>query len=632
MLQVGVHYAQNRGVGVLPTVKNGSRQSSLAFADQDANAGIFTRNAGNNFFCSVAAVVVDHNDFVTNADLIEHRADVVQNLADIFCFAEGRDRQCQLIACWGWSRVREQLRCLPVNRHVRWFNYHGRHAELEYTRFTDLKHKLSGNLLLLLCFTLLGFAVMGYHPGAEDDGIYLSAVKSDLNPGLYPKDAEFFRLQVEGTLFDESVSGFVRLTHIPVAVTSLVWQLVSVGLVIFACSKLAQLLFKECSAQWAGVALVSAMLTLPVSGTALYLMDQHLHARNVATALILLAVWRVMAKKRMQALIFLLASFLMHPIMAAAGLSFCFFLTLAMSDAVHERIRSLRNGREVPTTVAAALPLWIFEKPSPIWEKALNSRTYYFLYKWTWYEWLGAVAPLFLFWVLWRKARQHNHTTLARFALAVFVYGAFQQVFAMAVLAPAALVRLTPLQPMRYLQLVYFFLALIGGCLLGKYFLKASVWRWALFLLATNGCMFAAQRAEFPASEHLELPGRSPSNSWVQAFAWIRKNTPTDAYFALDPRYLEAPEEDNHSFRALAERSQLCDDLKDTAVVTQVPELAPKWDREVEAQSGWHNFKLADFKRLKHEFGVNWTLVSYPEPKGLDCQWHNDNLAVCRIP
>jgi hypothetical protein len=29
---------------------------------------------------------------------------------------------------------------------------------------------------------------------------------------------------------------------------------------------------------------------------------------------------------------------------------------------------------------------------------------------------------------------------------------------------------------------------------------------------------------------------------------------------------------------------------------------------------------------------VNWTLVSYPEPKGLDCQWHNDNLAVCRIP
>jgi hypothetical protein len=479
---------------------------------------------------------------------------------------------------------------------------------------------------------LLGFAVMGYHPGIEDDGVYLSAVNSNLNPALYPKDADFFRLQTEATLFDECVAGFVRVTHIPVAVTSLLWQLVSIGLILFACWCIARRLFEERTAQWAGVAMVAAMLTLPVAGTAIYLVDQHLHARNVATALILLAVWRVMDGKRLQALILLLAAVLMHPIMAAAGLSFCFFLALALSDSVHDRIRSFRETRRVPAIVAAALPLWIFEKPSPLWQKALNSRTYYFLYKWTWYEWLGALAPLFLFWLLWRKAREHNHTVLARFALAVFLYGVFQQVFAMAILAPAALVRLTPLQPMRYLQLVYFFLALIGGCLLGKYLLKASVWRWALFLLVANGSMFAAQRAEFPASPHVELPGSSPSSPWLQAFAWVRENTPADAYFALDPRYLEAPGEDYHSFRALAERSQLCDNIKDTAVVTQVPELAAKWDREVEAQSGWRNFQLADFERLKREFGVNWTLVSYPQPKGLDCQWHNDSLAVCRIP
>ncbi len=486
--------------------------------------------------------------------------------------------------------------------------------------------------MLLLSFTLAGFAVMGYHPGTEDDGIYLSAVKSNLNPSLYPKDADFFRLQTQGTLFDECVAGFVRVTHIPVAVTSLLWQLLSIGLIVFAGWSIARRLFKEPAAQWAGVAMVTAMFTLPVSGTAIYLVDQHLHARNVATALILLAVWRVMDGKRLQALILLAAALLMHPIMAAAGLSFCFFLALALSDTVHDRIRSLREPRKLPVTAAAALPVWIFEKPNRLWEKALNSRTYYFLYKWTWYEWLGALAPLFLFWLLWRKAREHNRTVLARFALAVFAYGVFQQVFAMAILAPTSLVRLTPLQPMRYLQLVYFFLTLIGGCLLGKHFLKASVGRWALFLLVSNGVMFAAQRAEFPASQHIELPGSSPSNQWLQAFAWVRENTPTDAYFALDPRYLEMPGEDYNSFRALAERSQLCDDIKDTAVVTQVPELAARWNREVEAQSGWRNFQLGDFERLKREFGVNWTLVSYPQPKGLDCQWHNDLLAVCRIP
>ena len=144
--------------------------------------------------------------------------------------------------------------------------------------------------------------------------------------------------------------------------------------------------------------------------------------------------------------------------------------------------------------------------------------------------------------------------------------------------------------------------------------------------------MFVAQRQLFSGSVHLELPGRQPANPWLQAFAWIRQNTPTDAYFALDPHYLAAPGEDYHSFRALAERSQLADAIKDTAVVTQVPELGPVWERQVQAQVGWTHFQLADFQRLKTDFGVNWVLVSYPQPAGLDCRWHNESLTVCRVP
>ena len=78
-------------------------------------------------------------------------------------------------------------------------------------------HKFPSNVLLILVFTVLGFAVMGYHPGAEDDGIYLSAIKSDLNPALFPHDAEFFRLQLQATFFDKWVAGLVQLTGIPVA-------------------------------------------------------------------------------------------------------------------------------------------------------------------------------------------------------------------------------------------------------------------------------------------------------------------------------------------------------------------------------------------------------------------------------
>src|SRR4051812_40442144 len=194
------------------------------------------------------------------------------------------------------------------------------------------------------------------------------------------------------------------------------------------------------------------------------------------------------------------------------------------------------------------------------------------------------------------RARTYGERELLpRFVLALFLFGIFQQAVAIVVLETPALVRLTPLQPMRYLQLEYVFLLLVGGGLLQQYVLCGKLWRWTLFLIAANGGMFVSQRVLLPASEHLELPGRAPGNEWLQAFAWIRENTPADAYFAVGPNYLAAFGEDYHSFRALAERSQLADAIKDAAVATQVPELAPRWAKEVDAQAGWSGFELADF-------------------------------------
>ncbi|MGD0736219.1 MAG: DUF6798 domain-containing protein [Terracidiphilus sp.] len=495
------------------------------------------------------------------------------------------------------------------------------------------------DVVLILVFTVVGFAVMGYHPGVEDDSVYLTAVKADLQPGLYPHDSDFFRLQLQATQFDGWIGHFVKATGIPIAWTGLLWQLLSIFVILWACLSIARRLFPEARAQCAGVALVAAMFTLPVAGTALSLVDQYLHPRGLATALILIAVARIMAGRYWQAAPLLVVSFALHPIMAALGISFCFFLTMAMAEPVRAWVRELRGaGRSSlkvtqGTAAALAAPLiWMFDPPNPIWRKAVAAKSYFQLSQWAWYEWLGALAPLVLFWLLWRVARKRHEAKLASFALAVLVYGVFQLMVALIMLETPALIRLTPLQPMRFLHLIYFFMVLIGGCLLGKYLLKASVWRWALFLVVANGSMYAAQRQVFSASEHLELPGRAPANDWLQAFAWIRQNTPTDAYFAVGARYMAAPGEDFHSFRALAERSQLADSLKDTAVVTQVPELGAAWERQTEAQAGWADFKLRDFQRLKSEFGVDWVLVSYPAAAGLDCRWHDETLAVCAVP
>lgn len=486
------------------------------------------------------------------------------------------------------------------------------------------------NLIGILLFALTGFLVLGYHPGYEDDGVYLAAIKHNVNPHLYPHDADFFRLQLQATLFDEAVGATVRATGMSIASAALLWQCGAVLLTIFACWQIARALFRRAGEHWAAVAMVSAMFTLPVAGTGLFLLDQHLHPRNVAAALLLLAVACLLHGKQRRAVPLLILAFFFHPIMAAVGTAFWLILALALNERFYLWV-TRKPARQM--AMAAALPLgWIIEPPNALWKQALDTRTYYYLYQWQWYEWLGALAPIVLFFLLWQIAERQGHTRLARFGFAVFAYNLLLQGLSMIALGIPALVRITPLQPMRYLQLVYFFLCLVGGGLIGRFLLKDRLWRWAAYLLLINGSMLYAECTLFDDTPHLELPGTRSANPWTEAFSWIRANTPADAYFVLDPYYLDAPDEDSHGFRALAERSQLADAVKDTAVVTQVPELGPIWYAQTQAEKNWRHFTLADFERLKRQFGVSWALVAAPAPAGLVCRWQNRALSVCEIP
>ena len=212
------------------------------------------------------------------------------------------------------------------------------------------RHAIPFDFLGALLFAALGFLVMGYHPGLEDDALYLSAIKADVNPALFPHNAEFFRLQLEATLFDTWMAQFIRWTHLPVAWAELLVQWVALFLILWAVKKIANRLFEEARARWGGVALISAMFTLPVTGTALYMVDQHLHPRSLATAMILLAVWRILDEKRWQAAALLLVAFLLHPLMAALGISFCFILAVVLMDRPRVRYAGVADfdGRNHP--------------------------------------------------------------------------------------------------------------------------------------------------------------------------------------------------------------------------------------------------------------------------------------------
>ncbi len=142
------------------------------------------------------------------------------------------------------------------------------------------------NLAWLFALAVFSFLVMGYHPGLEDDAFYLAAIKRHLNPSLFPRDADFFTVQFQATIYDKLIACFVRLTHVPLAWTLLLWQFAAVFLILCCCWRISHRCFADRSAQWAAVAMIAALLTLPVSGTGINLADQYLHPRNLATAAI----------------------------------------------------------------------------------------------------------------------------------------------------------------------------------------------------------------------------------------------------------------------------------------------------------------------------------------------------------
>lgn len=494
-------------------------------------------------------------------------------------------------------------------------------------------------LIGLAIFTVL---IAGYHPGAEDDGVYLPAIERNLNPHLFPKDADFFALQMQATVFDKAIAALVRISHLSVAQVALAVHLLSILGLLTACYQIASRCFESPYARWCGVALVGVFSTLPVSGTALYIIDQNLHPRAIATMLILFALNFAMQKRYALLVLMQCFAFAFHPLMSVFGLSLCVFVLLPwpLSTKMGASRPSAAHWAAVPLLAIFAVPMgWIFEPPSAAWRIASDTRSFYFLWRWEWYEWLGVIAPIFI--LLWFgvMARRAERPQLSLLSNRVAAYGSFQLAVSLVLLLPTALERFRPMQPMRYLHILYLLMVLLGGCYIGDKILRNVVWRWTLLFLPATIGMFLAQRAIFPATPHLELPGMHASNPWLKSFEWIRANTPEDAYFALGADYLDRPKEDCHGFRALALRSALADSVKDTAVVTQVPRLAERWLREVEAQSpasdishhDWQNITTSDLARMKAQFGVNWVVLERPNKLALNCPYHNELVEVCRI-
>ncbi|MCL5005359.1 MAG: hypothetical protein M1404_02400 [Acidobacteria bacterium] len=495
--------------------------------------------------------------------------------------------------------------------------------------------KQKHDYILLAGLTVAALFIHGYHLGVEDQAIYLPGIRKILDPSLYPYDSELFLPQTNATMFGNFIAFTVRYTHLSCSAVIFIYYVLSLYLVLLGCLMLARRLFHERYAQWAGVCLVASLLTIPVAGTALYLVDEYLHPRALATFAVLFALLAAFPGETPEEPVDRSRLHLPHFLWMLFWLAFAtlFQIQMAFYGALLLAILLVKMPRRAESLMAAAiLPLRsLWEPASAAWRKAARTRTENYLLLWHWYEWLGVAGPLAILEWFRRLARRHNLPRVEYLSRRLTLFGLFGLAAGLILTTPPALERLTPYQPMRTFQMLYLLFFLMAGALIGKWILRKSLWRWLAFFVPLSLAMCYAQLQLYPASPHIEWPGVQDPNPWVQAFLWIRHNTPKDAYFALSPHFMELPGEDYHGFRAFAERSRMADVVKDPGVVSLFPNIGNTWLKQVTALKGWRHFTLHDFQRLKQQFGVDWVVIQQPGVPGLDCVYQNSRVRVCRI-
>jgi hypothetical protein len=479
-------------------------------------------------------------------------------------------------------------------------------------------------IALLLLISIGAVLVHGYHPAVEDGELYLPGVKKILNPALYPFNGQFFMSHARMTLFGDLVAASVRFSHLPFDYVVFLWHVACIFALLLGCWRVSRACFagpKQSLAPWGSVALVAALLTIPVAGTALYIMDQYLTPRDFSTAVIMLVLADALERRFWRAGILILLIATIHPLMSVFGMGLLFFLYI-------EERRMAGNAGGIATFLFLTLPS--LQPVSSVYRGILDtSHAYFLVVRWQWYEWVGIFAPLALLWGIARYGQARGRREMAALSRALVVFGLVSFAAALLLSIPR-LAGLAELQPMRSLHLIFILLFVLLGGMLAESVLKSHVWRWVALLAPICLGMFLAQRQLFPATAHLELPGRSPSNAWVQAFDWIRTHTPPDAIFAMDPDYMNLEGEDEHGFRVAAERSSLAN-IHDKGAVSMFPALARDWYEQDRAQQGWREFQTADFERLRRAYGVTWVVLERPGVSGFPCPFQNDAVMVCRI-
>jgi hypothetical protein len=485
-------------------------------------------------------------------------------------------------------------------------------------------------LLWIGTLTPLVLVLHGYHPFADDAAIYTSGIRKLADPALYQPDAAFVLAHARLSLFPHLLAWTLLLTRLPLELLLLTVHLASIFLFLLACWTLSERLFLISAQRWCAVTLAAVCFTLPVAGTALSLMDPYVTARSFSTPLDLFALAAAIDRRWSRCLVLLGVSALLHPLMtlyAAFFIALFFLFDFGIPRAALVISAQIIVGAALIFLVTRHLPV------APEYREAVLSRRHLFPGQWTMLEYLGVGMPLIALAIA--ASSRGSNLLIRKLCRSACVFGITGTLVAFLFVHPSGSLLLARLQPLRCFHMIYAIgVVLLGGPLGSVFFAPRrglrSRWMAIALLSVAAAVFFLTQRADYPLSAHLELPGSAPLNPWQQAFFWIRANTPRDAVFAANPHLVFVEGEDAQGFRATTGRSLLADD-KDEGVVVVFPDLAKEWGRQRNPQQGLDGMTDAQRVARLRPLGADWLLLSRSAATALPCPYRNVVAQVCRL-
>ena len=498
-------------------------------------------------------------------------------------------------------------------------------------------------LLVTASLTVVAILIHGFHPYAEDGGIYLPGILKLVHPELYPTWTGFVTAQTRFSLFAPSLAGLVRFMGMGVMPWLFTVYVLSIWGTLYSAWLIALRCFESAEARYGAVAILALCMTAPAAGTSLLLVDPYVTARSLSTPLGLLAIagsldiisdFKQSSRVKVRALVLtggsLVIAAAMHPLMASYAA--CCVLLLVCASISNVLLRTLAfAGAALFALIVATLVQLLAPLQPPGYATVAHTRYYWFLSAWQWYEIVGLIAPLLLLWAIARNATILNERGRWLATMGVFAGLIGLEISLLFAHQSAHNYFIAMLQPLRIFHMIYIVMILLTGAILAGGFLERDPVRWTATFLVLGALMFFVQIQTFPNSAHIELPWRSPANDWERGFAWIRNNTPPDAGFAIDAHYIESAGEDAQSFRAAAERSSIPDYTKDGGIAAIDPALTPEWMAGEKIQTGLATMS-DDQRRTRLGWAhVQWLVLPETSATTFDCPYQNKSMKVCRI-